>query len=188
MRARRPRSVSKRAEMLDPLLRRRRQHAVDAVRDDLAIDADRRRHDRHAAGHALNGLEAALAARPVVVGQRIDADVAGVEQLHLVGHRPRHDLDVDAGEVHRTAGAADFQRERMRAGDRRQHVFRATRDTGNVVGLPIQPTTSFRPSARGASAAAQTGWYRPPSESPSPRVELARIARPETRCRPIPGG
>ena len=69
------------AQLVDPFL------AASTARNPLTPSAmisrltpTARRHDRHAARHELDRLESALAARPVIVGQRVDADVAGLEQ------------------------------------------------------------------------------------------------------------
>src|SRR6185436_6531094 len=80
---------------------------------DLAVHADGRRDHRNAAGHELNRLEAAFAARPQIVGQWIDPDVAGVEQRDLAIERPFDVLDRDSWHLDGTPGSSDPQHERV---------------------------------------------------------------------------
>src|SRR5258707_679374 len=75
-------------ELAPPLVFVRGEKSLAPIFDDLAVDPDRRGNDRHAARHELDGLEAALPLRPFIVGQRIDANVAGVEELDLAVERP----------------------------------------------------------------------------------------------------
>ena len=63
---------------------------------DLRVHADGRGHDRNAAGHVLQHLEAALAPRPFVVRQRHQPHVHLLDRGHLDLLRPRHVIDASA--------------------------------------------------------------------------------------------
>ena len=73
---------------------------------------------RYTARQVLDRLEARLALRPLVRGERIDRDVARLQVLDLPLDRPRPHLDVDAVDVQvRTPGADDAEAETMRGGE-----------------------------------------------------------------------
>src|SRR5947207_12049314 len=112
-------------ELVDPFVFARGEKPVLAVLNDLAVDADGGGDDRHAARHELDGLEPALASRPLIVAEWVDADVAGVEQLHLGVERPRRLLGLDAVHVKPLAGAAHPQPERMPLADRAKDARQA---------------------------------------------------------------
>ena len=119
-------------ELVHPLRRRRRQKPVHAVLDDVPVDADRRRHDRHAARHELNRLEPAFPPRPLVVGQRVDADVAGVEQLDFARERPRFvSAPSTPGISNGVRRPADAQHERTPRGAPRAARRQAPPDTAS---------------------------------------------------------
>ncbi|MDP3238421.1 MAG: hypothetical protein Q8N26_36845 [Myxococcales bacterium] len=87
--------------------------AVHTIPHDGRNDADWRHHKGHSARHVLNGLEAALAARPGVVDERVDANVEVLKCRYLALECPRLVVDLYVRKLEWPACAYDAEGKRM---------------------------------------------------------------------------